>query len=60
MGAEGKAQGKGGDGLEDRVRPGEDLRALGGPLGHVGGEGKVQGEGCDGLYVYECDFENPI
>ena len=55
-----KAQGEGGDGIKDGVGPGEDLRALGGPLGHVGGEGKVQGVGCEGLYVYECDFENPI
>ena len=51
VGAEGKAQGEGGDGLEDKVGPGDDLRALVGPRGHVRGEGKAQGEGCDGLYV---------
>ena len=49
LGAEGKAQVEGGDELEDRVGPGEDLRALVGPRGHVGGEGKAQGEGGDGL-----------
>ena len=45
VGGEGKAQGEGGYGLEDRVGPGEDLRALWGPHGHVGGKGKAQGEG---------------
>ena len=49
MGGEGKAQGEGGDGLEDRVGPGEDFRALGGPHGDVGGEGNAQGEGGDVL-----------
>ena len=33
MGGEGKAQGEGGDGLEDRVGPGEHLRSLGDPMG---------------------------
>ena len=33
MGGECKAQGEGGDGLEDGVGPGEDLRALGDPMG---------------------------
>ena len=32
-----------------RVGPGKDLRAPGGPHGHVGGEGKAQGECGDGL-----------
>ena len=37
------------NGLEDEVRPSEDLRALEEPQGHVGGEGNAQGEGGDGL-----------
>ena len=49
LGAESKAQSEGGDGLEDRIGPGEDLRVFGGPHGHVGGEGKAQGEDGDGL-----------
>ena len=49
MGGEGKAQGEGDDGLVDRIGPGEDLRVLGGPNGHVGGVGMAQDEGGDGL-----------
>ena len=40
MGGEGKAQDEGGDGLGDRLGPSEDLRALGGPHGHVGSEAR--------------------